>query len=167
MTYNFHYLTNEIRNLMVEELEKDLADGNHYLSKNFNSVGDEKCFEIAKNEILNGDEDSFANSLINSRCFDEKNREGRTVPKNAAELYAHNEFNRFYMRSVSIKAINDSKDLIVYRAKESSSPRPESEALIDQIISPVKLLEDLRNDYFIEKALGLTKPNSGLSVTFN
>lgn len=167
MTYNFYYLTNEIRNLMVEELEKDLADGNHYLSKNFNSLGDEKCFEIAKNEILNGDEDSFANSLTDNSCFDEKNREGRTVPKNAAELYAHNEFNRFYMRAIARKAINDSKDLIVYRAKESSSPRSESEVLLGKIISPIKLLEDLRNDYFIEKAFGLAKPNSGLSVTFN
>ena len=167
MTYHFHYLTNEIRNLMVEELEKDLADESYYLSKNFNSVGDEKCFEIAKTEMLNGDEDTFAHSLTDNNCFDAKNKEGRTVPKNASELYAHNEFNRFYMRAIARKAITDSKDLIVYRAKESSSPRPESEDLLGKIISPVKLLEDLRNDYFIEKAFGLAKPNSGLSVTFN
>lgn len=166
MTYNFHQLTDEVRKLMVDELEKDFAEGSHYLSKNFNSIGEEKCFEIAKREILNGDEDSFAEALTTNNCFDEKNKEGRTVPKNAAELYAHNEFNRFYMRAIARKAIDESKNLTIYRAKLSNTPRPESEELLGKTISPTQLLEDLRKDYFIEKAFGLAKPNSGLSVSF-
>lgn len=164
MIYHFYNLTDEIRALMVQELEKDKADGNYYLSRNFNSLGETSCFEIAKYEILNGDEESFASALTSNNCFDAVNRDGRTVPKNAADLYAHNEFNRFYMRALAVKAISESKDLEIYRAKASSSPRPESDKLIGRILSATDLLQDLRNDYFLEKAFGLTKPNSGLSV---
>jgi hypothetical protein len=164
MAYNFINLTDEIRALMVEELEKDKNEGNFYLSQNFNDIGDSKCFEIAKNEILHGSEESFVSSLVENKCFDKVNKKGRTVPVNAAEVYAHNEFNRFYMRALAIKAMKNFKVLAIYRAKYSSSPRPESEALIGKEISAIQLLEDLRNDSFIEKALGLGKPNSGLSV---
>ena len=53
----------------------------------------------------------------------------------------------------------------VYRAKEVTNPRSESERKIGTIVDPKKLLDDLRANPGVDTALGLPSgPNSGLSV---
>ncbi|MGH2523912.1 MAG: hypothetical protein ACRDH2_15510, partial [Anaerolineales bacterium] len=56
-------------------------------------------------------------------------------------------------------------ELVVYRAKPVTQARPESETLVETVISPVALLEDLRAHPGEKSELGVPGgPNSGLSV---
>jgi hypothetical protein len=85
---------------------------------------------------------------------------------NAHEMLGEGEFNRFYIRGLCLRAIEDGiPDVEVYRAKPVDSPRPESQALIGQRIKAEALLQDLRARTNVEPALGCPPgPNSGLSV---
>jgi hypothetical protein len=51
----------------------------------------------------------------------------KTVPHNAPETLAEDEFNRFYIRAICVIALRrDQADAEVYRAKDVINPRPES-----------------------------------------
>ena len=87
--------------------------------------------------------------------------------ENAAEVLAESEFNRYYIRGLARRAIEDDiPELVVYRAKSARNPRPESEARVEMALSPKELLDDLRAHPGDElPALGIPSgPNSGLSV---
>jgi hypothetical protein len=87
------------------------------------------------------------------------------VPTTAPDTLSEGEFNRYYIRALCRRAIEDKVDYVtVYRARASENPRPESEALIGQRIDASRLLADLRAAPGVEAALGLARPNSGLSV---
>jgi len=80
---------------------------------------------------------------------------------------AESEFNRYYIRALARRAIEDGiPELVIYRAKPVSNPRPESEARIETSLLPEDLLEDLRSHPGDEPpVLGVPSgPNSGLSV---
>jgi hypothetical protein len=88
------------------------------------------------------------------------------VPITAPDTLAEGEFNRFYIRGLCRRAIEEQiPNLVIYRAKEVSNPRPESEEKIGKSISAQTLLTDLRTHLGIDTVLGLPAgPNSGLSV---
>lgn len=88
------------------------------------------------------------------------------VPVTAADTLAEGEFNRFYIRGVCRRAINEGiAEVVIYRAKEVEQPRPESEARRGQHLPAEAVLNDLRNSPGVDTALGLPSgPNSGLSV---
>ena len=88
------------------------------------------------------------------------------VPYTAPDTMAEGEFNRFYVRALCRRAIDDKiPALIVYRAKQVAVPRPGSEEKIGTAIDPVAVLADLRESPGVEPALGLPPgPNSGLSA---
>lgn len=88
------------------------------------------------------------------------------VPSNAALQLAEGEFNRFYLRGIAARALAEGKQYVkVYRGKEVSSPRPESEARIGSLIAAASLLSELRKSDFVDNALGLPAgPNSGLTA---
>ena len=88
------------------------------------------------------------------------------IPSNANEILAEGEFNRFYIRALCRRVIAEKiNELEVFRAKQVSSPRLESESKIGMKIDPNKLLKDLRENIGIDTVLGLPAgPNSGLSV---
>lgn len=88
------------------------------------------------------------------------------VPINAPQRLAEGEFNRFYIRGLCLRALDEGKStVVVYRARHSSSPRLESEELIGSAFDAKALLEDLRESPGVDTALGLPPgPNSGLSA---
>jgi len=88
------------------------------------------------------------------------------VPSDAANTLAEGEFNRFYLRALWLKAINNNiTHLTIYRAKSVMDPRPESELKINTSINAKQLLNDLRTNIGVDTALGLPPgPNSGLSA---
>ena len=87
------------------------------------------------------------------------------VPVTAPDTMAEGEFNRFYIRAVCRRAIETSNPTVaVYRARASDNPRPESEALVGKVFQAAELLRDLTKSAGVEAALGMAKPNSGLSV---
>lgn len=85
-------------------------------------------------------------------------------PSNASTLLSQNEFNRFYIRAICLEAIEKNDEKVeIYRARESSWSRSESEALIGRIVDANELLADLRENIGKTPKL-LPVFNSGLSV---
>jgi hypothetical protein len=123
--------------------------------------------------LLNGNEESLAKELLSQRYMktftERKTKSGIQMvkmPENAHLTLAEGEFNRYYIRALCRRALEDQcGDIEVCRVKEVTVPRPESVAKIGQIVDPNKLLEDLRVNVGIDTAFGLPAgPNSGLSI---
>jgi len=168
----YESLNIETRALMLKEFNSDISSGNIYLSKRFNDNGVKYFVELMTKHIQDGHDESLAQDLKSKGCF--KTHEERNskkgiisvkVPENAHQTFSEGEFNRFYIRALCLRSIEEKKQLQVYRGRHSENPRPESEALIGAIIDPVSLLDDLRLNIGIDTALGLPSgPNSGLTI---
>lgn len=172
MAFNYLNLDKETRKLMLEEIEFDISNDKLYLSKRFNENGIRLYSDLLKQVVLEGNEQSLAMALRKNNCFktheERKTKTGVTlakVPETAPETLAEGEFNRFYIRGLCLRVINDGGILEVYRAQESGKPRQTSEDLLGSTVDPQKTLDDLRENIGIDTILGLPPgPNSGLSV---
>jgi hypothetical protein len=129
---------------------------------------------LLRQAIENGDDNSLAAALSQQRRL-LRNYTRRTpgggytvvtIPPNAAEVVAESEFNRYYIRALARRAIEDGiQELVVIRAKSVSQPRPQSEALIETTLNPRDVLEDLRQHPGEPSSLGVPAgPGSGLTV---
>ena len=157
-----------IRKYMLEEVEQDIAEGKLYVSKRLLKSEISNYTEYLKNAIQNGNSTMLAQELLTKNCL-KKTEPRKTkmvkVPSNANETLANGEFNRFYIRGVCRKAIEENMEVEAYRAKTVSDPRAKSASKIGTTYNPNKLLEDLRSNIGIDTSLGLPSgPNSGLSV---
>jgi hypothetical protein len=165
--FNFLNLTEDIRQHMLAEMNSDVEAGRFYISPRLNNYGVEAYPALMTNAIREGDASTLQMRLKAGIFFNPTYlRQGKAVkmPSNAAQLLAQNEFNRFYIRAVCLKAIaNDIEMVEIYRARESSWARPESEMRIGVKIKATDLLEDLRKSVGEEPSL-LPEINSGLSV---
>lgn len=169
MTLNLIELES-VRELMLLEVEEDIKNNNLYLSPRLTNK--EQYADLFKKSVTNGNDSTLADDLLKNRCI--KSVETRrtkngiktvSVPIDAHLTLAEGEFNRFYIRGLCNKAIEEGKVLEVYRAKQVSNPRSQSQALIGNTVDPEKLLADLRKNIGVETALGLPAgPNSGISV---
>ncbi len=172
MAFNFLELNSEVRDLMLSEVEYDVENNSLYYSRRFSNTGHDIYLELLKEAIKGGTEESLGGALNSSGTFlTQEERKTKTgivmakIPMDAAYMFADGEFNRFFMRAVCLKAIKENSQVEVYRAKQVSSSRSESEAKIGQKIDPTVLLNDLRINVGTDTALKLPPgPNSGLSV---
>ncbi len=172
MKFDFKNLDQETRKLMLDEVNRDIANKQLYLSKRFNEAGEKLYPQILSKALTFGDEQSFATDLRGNNCFktheERKTKTGVTqvkVPDTAHTTLAESEFNRFYIRALCLRAMEANQRLTVYRARQSDNPRPESEMMIGTNVDPNKLLIDLRTSMGTDTALGLPPgPNSGLTV---
>lgn len=172
MGISYKNLDEQTRKFMLEELERDIANGSLYLSPRLNSTGQSKWAELLRKAIMSFDDDWLADQL---RVYMESHEESRTrsgemkskkVPVTAPETLAEGEFNRFYARGLCARAIAEGiSEVLVYRGKEVKQPRPESQARVGTRIAAKTLLEDLRKSQGVEPALGIPAgPNSGLTI---
>lgn len=61
----------------------------------------------------------------------------KKVGRNAHTLFAQCEFNRFYCRGLCAYVLsNPNNGIRIYRARESSNPRPESQAKLGRMLDP-------------------------------
>lgn len=174
MALTLSNLDERTRGFMLKELEEDNAAGKLYISSRLTASGKKDYPTILREAIQNGTDTSLASKLdvpgmlVSTESKTSSKGRGFTsaVPKNAAETLAEGEFNRFYSRGLSRRAIEDKiPNLVIYRAKEVAVSRPDSEAKIGTLVPAQKLLEDLRTSNGVDPALGLPSgPNSGLSV---
>jgi hypothetical protein len=174
MPFNFQNLDNRTRKFMMDELEQDISTNNLYISPRLSSLGRGDYPDLLRRAIQSGDETTLAATLRGSGRMNltEQRRTpsgGATtakVPVIAPEMLAEGEFNRFYVRGLCRRALEEGiRELIIYRAKQVVNPRPESVAKVGTRIDAQALLEDLRRNPGVEPALGLPPgPNSGLSV---
>jgi len=172
MGLNYLSLDKTTRQLMKDEFDYDLAANSCFLSRRFNQFGNTYYVEAISHHILEGNDDTLAEDLKSKDCFkthEERNTVNGTsiakIPINASQLFSEGEFNRFYIRALCLRALEEAKNIEVYRARASTNPRPESELLIGQRFDPRILLNDLRDNKGIDTSLGLPNgPNSGLSL---
>lgn len=166
-------LDDTTRKYMIEEIEMDIASNRLYISPRLSNTGRADYPSLLKQAAQQHDDEWLAaqlqrNSRLNS-TEQRKTKSGFTtakVPVNAHEMLAEGEFNRFYIRGLCRRAMDEGvADLVAYRAKQVTSPRPESQAKIGKKINAQTLLNDLRANPGVDTALGLPAgPNSGLSV---
>lgn len=152
---------------MLQEVQEDVDQERLFKSTRFNETGVERYLNLLQEAIRKGDEHTLETALTNQGCFatvELKQGKRAKVPSNAAQLFAQSEFNRYYIRAVCrLCLMSEIEQVEVYRARESSWSRPESEAKIGKSIVAKDLLEDLRLAIGAAPKL-LPEVNSGLSI---
>lgn len=87
------------------------------------------------------------------------------VPVTGAQTLAEGEFNRLYARGLCSAVLSEGGEFVeAYRARESANPRQESEAIIGSRFFAQAVLDDLRASQGVDSALGIPRPNSGISI---
>ena len=168
-------LDERTRQLMLDELEYDIAHNQLHISPFLSGQGQRDYVHLIREAIQTGTDESLAEALQSHRRINrtQPRRQPKggysiaSTPENAAQVLAESEFNRYYIRGLARRAIEDGiPELVIYRAKPAKNPRPESEARVETALSPQDLLDDLRAHPGDEPpALGVPSgPNSGLSV---
>jgi hypothetical protein len=167
-------LDERTRQLMLEELQYDLARSQLYLSPYLSGQGVHDYPDLLRRAMETGNDETLAEDLRKlrrvERSFQKRKPGGGyqtvTVPSNAAEVVAQSEFNRYYIRAVARRAIEQGiPELVVYRARPAAQPRTASEARVETTVDPRALLEDLRTHPGERGDLGVPAgPGSGLSV---
>ena len=174
MSLYYVNLDDRTRKLMLEEMEYDIAHNQLHISPFLSGQGQHDYANLLREALLHGTDETLADELRShrriTRTLPRRRPKGgyavAAAPANAADLLAESEFNRFYIRALARRAIEDGiSDLVVYRAKAVQSPRPQSEALIESTLSPQEILDDLRAHPDESPKLGVPSgPNSGISV---
>jgi len=174
MGLNYRNLDERTRNLMLAEIERDIAASTLFLSDNLNPQGRIDYPKLIRKAGISGSDVTLAADISSRLNPCEKPRQLKSgklskppvMRSNAHEMLAEGEFNRFYIRAICLRAIEDGiSEVVVYRAKSVQHARAESERKIGQRIPAEPLLRDLREHPGVDTALGLPPgPNSGLSV---
>jgi hypothetical protein len=170
----YYNLDRRTRQLMLEEVSLDVAANKLSISPFLSGQGVRDYANLLIQAIQEGDDSSLAAALsLQRRLLRSYTRRTRgrgysiaSVPENAANVLAEGEFNRYYIRALARRAIADGlAELIVIRAKPVVQPRPQSEGLVENTVSPQALLADLRAHPGEPSVLGIPAgPGSGLSV---
>ncbi len=174
MEFRFENLDEITRRYMAQELSRDLIYGKLYYSPRLTPEG-RAVYPILLEEALRWHTPHWlADALRYSgylRTTEERHAGGdepiqARVPETAAEMLAFDEFNRYYMRGVCLRALAQGLESVeIYRGRESVEPREASEALIGKQLPADRLLEDLRTWPEQSPLLGFpTGYNSGLSL---
>lgn len=175
MALYFENLDERTRQLMLDEMEYDIANNQLHISPFLSGQGQRDYANLLRDALQSGNDETLAQSLREHRrilrTLPRRNPSGSysitATAKNAAQVLAESEFNRYYIRGLARRAIEDGvQGLVVYRAKPVRNPRPESETRVETAVSPQDLLDDLRSHPGDERpSLGVPSgPNSGLSV---
>ena len=185
--YYFPNLDNTTRLIMIAELERDLNKANEANKLNrLTTLPNEKGLfyipksikpdfvcaykRILRNAFERGDVESLMRNLI-SNFFKDKDKNGKKIPSNIREMVAFSDFNRYYIRAILVRAIEENKPVTVYRAKQSVNERQESRAALmktyfDRITLQCMLyvIRDYRLLFSANSGIPFLKPNSGLSL---
>jgi hypothetical protein len=168
-------LDDRTRMFMVEEIDLDIAKKVLYLSPWLTERGRHDWPEMLRDAATSGTDATLAAEIPLYRRLAQTAQRRKPkgagvtmyqVPHTAPDTMAEGEFNRFYVRALCRRALEDKIDgLIVYRAKAVAIPRQGSEEKIGTFVDPASILSDLRTSPGVEPALGMPPgPNSGLTV---
>jgi len=165
MGIHFKNLDDVTREKMLEEVERDIYNGCLYIGTSIKPTMAEAYKELLIEAFKYHDDDWLANEIdAGGLLLAHEPKSGRKVAVNAHQRLAQGEFNRFYIRGLCVRAIEEgASQVVVYRGRRSKRPRPKSEALIGKGFDPSVILEDLRNAIDGEPAY-LPDVNSGITV---
>ena len=133
MALYFENLDDRTRELMLEELDYDIAHSQLHISPFLSGQGQRDYAFLLREALQNGTDESLAENLrahrrINRTQPRRQPKGGYSIaatPENAAGLLAESEFNRYYIRGLARRAIEDDvQELVIYRAKPAKNPRP-------------------------------------------
>lgn len=166
MTLELKNLDDATRRYIALEIKTDIANGLVYRSKYLTEKGLQAWEDLLLEAALHHDSTWLARQLhdealaVSERETVDQQGQARTV-KLQPESLADSEFNRYYMRGLALRAIEeDIPYLITYRAKEVTQPASGVGVEVD----PHLLLDDLRS-HRKHTALNIpSNPNSGISV---
>ena len=174
MPLQYAHLDDRTRTLMLSEIEADIKAGKLYVSDNLSERGCAEYPALLLAAAQSGSDATLAEAIhprLNSHAKPRQLKSGGyskppVMRTGAHEMLADGEFNRYYMRALCLRVIEDGiKSVVVYRAKEVSNPRSGSEEMIGKHMAPDELLQDLRAHIGVDTALGLPPgPNSGLCI---
>lgn len=118
--YHFPNLDDKTCSIMISELERDIKNGLFYEPSSMKpeyiasyKLLLRKYFEIGHVEGLE--------KALTSSFFKVKDKNGRKVSSNIAKMIAFSDFNRYYVRAILVKAIEENKSVCIYRAKQGST----------------------------------------------
>ena len=156
----------------LAELDQDLESGAFHLSARVRPEAAAEYQRLLRDALRYYDdlwlEEHAADLLVESET--RRTTSGAQVvakvPQMAARMVAEGDFNRYYMRGVCARAVEEGRQVVeVYRARLSLEPRPESAELEGQRLPARAVLDWLRGQPSDDPAVTpLGRPNSGLSV---
>jgi hypothetical protein len=157
---------------MLDEVDRDARLGVLYRSPRLSPLGHVCYLPALREAVCRGTEQTLASEIARGGMLNTHeigHRKGKVfakrVPRDAHQTLAECEFNRFYLRALSVRALQEGYDqLEIYRAKQVTSPRPESQAQLGARLDVRTLLRELRKYVGVETAFNFPAPNSGLSA---
>jgi hypothetical protein len=172
MPLQYQNLDPTTRRYAIAELDHDISTGAFHVSERLRPEAVAQYQRLLHEAIRYYDdrwlEEHASDLLVESES--RRTRDGGTttarVPQMAARLLAEGDFNRYYMRGVALRAIEEGRQILeVYRARLSLEPRPESAALEGSRVSATEVLNHLRGPISPDQTVApLGRTNSGLSV---
>ncbi len=170
---HFDDLDEKTRKYMLEAIDDADRIGNVYYSTRFNEAGRQEWLGLLKEAAREHDEKWLAEQVKSHGLFREL--EGGRTPRGAytvkhipgpaaADTLAEGQFNRFYMLGLARRARDEGvPELEVYRARDTASPRPQSQRLVGTRI-PVEQVEDQLRDTKASLKSPLLRVRSGISL---
>lgn len=172
MPLHYENLDPTTRRYALEELQRDIDDGTFHASDRLRpeAVGE---YKRLLNEAIRYYDDRWLEERAEDLVVEHEPRRTRSggviearVPTMAVRMLAEGDFNRYYMRGVCLRAIEEERGVVeVYRARLSLEARPESAELEGRRVDPHEILSWLRGEPSDDEgAARLGRPNSGLSI---
>src|SRR5512132_2064707 len=172
MPLQYDNLDPTTRRYALAELDQDLATGSFHVSERLRptAIAD---YERALQEAIRYYDDRWLEERASDLLVDVEERRTRSggtttakIPQMAARMLAEGDFNRYYMRAICLRAIEEGRQVVeVYRARLSMEPRPESAELEGRRLPAVEVLDHLRGPQSADPAVAaLGRANSGLSL---
>lgn len=171
----YENLTSDVRRLMIEEIDMDIASEKISLSRWLTQGGQGNWADLLKRAATNGSDLTLATEIRRGNHLVERYQKRKprsaeymwaAVPHNGHEVLAEIEFNNYFCRALCRYAIyNKIPRLEIYRAKAAAQPRPESQEKIGTLIDPLAVLTDLRASVGFATALGIPAgPGTGVTL---
>src|SRR3954470_11752093 len=172
MPLQYESLDPVTRRYALAELDADLASDKFHISERLRPTAIEEYKRYFRDAIRYYDdrwlEEHASDLLVDFEPRRTKSGGTTTakIPGMAARMLAEGDFNRYYMRGVCLRAIDEGREVVeVYRARLSLEPRAESAELEGQRLPAREVLDYLRGQRVEDASTArLGRPNSGLSI---
>ena len=172
MPLHYENLDPITRRHALAELDKDLASGDFHASERLRptAIAD---YQRYLHEAIRYYDDRWLEEHASDLLVDFEHRRTRSggqttarLPDMASRMLSEGDFNRYYMRGLALRAIDEGRPVVeVYRARLSLEPRAESAQLEGNRLQAQDVLQYLRGESVADPSVtALGRVNSGLSI---